>query len=1066
MFERRDHFRNITIIVLAGVLAAGGLLPPIPFCPEASASTSWALPGEDGFNGPGAAFDNTTVAGKGQNASVVMNVTGDWLQAFPDTSPPARDSAAISSIGDAGNVLLFGGSSGTTVLNDTWLFDPAKGAWTLVETPASPGMRNSAAMAPVGNDDKAVLFGGFGYAPGIGDDTWVFDLSDLEWRLVEPTTRPPARYCHAMASFSNDPRVILFGGQSWGGDPMQDTWLFNAASGQWSEVTRWPSPAARSHSAMAGRPGTDEAVLFGGVAYGWDPQDDTWVFDIGDMQWRQASPATRPEARDSHSMAALPGTGRVLLYGGYMSGSFNPNGSDTWSYDAGNDSWSLLSVSDEPSRRYQTGMAPLAGGRVLLFGGSTPGGWSKLGETWIYDANALAPAGAYRSPCIDAGEPANLLTFYWNGTLPPGSRIDYQLRAAGSLEALAQTAFTGPDGTAESFYTLRYNRFPGYAVERWLQFRMVFSSGDRLQSPALEHVEVGLDKLPRAPAPLSPANGGWTNLSRPEFTWTFSDGDSDSQGAFELQLSPTGRFDADTLTSGIIKSPEASYTPPDGLGDGDWYWKVRTRDPEGSWGPFSVTAHFGLDTEPPQDVLVEAEPAGWSEWPFVLNFSTSDGFSGLAGYDLWVDGTDLGPVKAPHVLAGMADGVHEAVVRAVDRAGNRASGSCKLYVDRDPPLPFTPVADPPGWTSRPVQVGYSTGDAGSGVARYEVRLDGGEFSARPSPWALPELSDGVHSVTVRAYDRLGHHSDGTVSVHQDRLAPSGLAVTGAPGGWTASAPVLGFSARDNLSGLARFEMSVNSGGWSIVASPCVPRGLVDGNNSVALRAFDGAGNSAGTLVTILLDRTDPGPFEPAADPPGWTNRPLVRFTAADNGSGVGRYEAQVDAGPSVSAESPFAPKNLTDGRHLVTVRAFDRAGNSAVGSVEVLFDGTPPAASLKMVRGPGGARSSEVTLSITASDPDSGVARMCFSNDGRSYSAWEPFNSTKAWKLSSGEGQKRVYMKVADNAGNEAPAVSATARLEGAPPVSVSAAVAISAAVLLAAAFLGWRAFRRARRGA
>jgi hypothetical protein len=483
-------------------------------------------------------------------------------------------------------------------------------------------------------------------------------------------------------------------------------------------------------------------------------------------------------------------------------------------------------------------------------------------------------------------------------------------------------------------------------------------------------------------------------------------------------------------------------------------------------GPFSPAWKFSLDTDPPQDVLVVADPAGWSEGPFTLDFSSSDLLSGIAGYELWLDGTDIGPVTAPHVLAGMADGIHEAVVYAVDLAGNRASGSCKLYVDRDPPLPFTPVADPPGWTNGPVQVAYSTSDAGIGVARYDVRLDDGDFQARPSPWALMALADGMHTVTVRAYDRLGHHTDATVSVYQDKAPPANLAVAGAPEGWTASVPVLDILAQDNLSGLARFEMSVNGGRYAEVPSPVIPQGLVEGNNSVAVRAFDNAGNRAETLVHVLLDSVAPAPFQPSADPPGWTNRPpLVRFAAQDNGSGIDRYEAELDLGNIKAATSPFEVRNLTDGEHSVTIRAFDRAQNSRTGSVQVLYDATPPTASLQIARGPGGTASPEVTLSITASDAASGVARMCFSNDGKKFSAWEPFNSTRAWRLAPGDGEKRVFVKVSDAAGNEGAPVSAKAELAG-QSKGPSYAIGVAALVLLAAALVAWGAFGRARRGA
>jgi hypothetical protein len=58
-----------------------------------------------------------------------------------------------------------------------------------------------------------------------------------------------------------------------------------------------------------------------------------------------------------------------------------------------------------------------------------------------------------------------------------------------------------------------------------------------------------------------------------------------------------------------------------------------------------------------------------------------------------------------------------------------------------------------------------------------------------------------------------------------------------------------------------------------------------------------------------------------------------------------------------------------------------------------------------------------VTLDIIASDP-SGVGEMQFSNDGTSWSAPEPYATTKSWMLDPGDGTKTVYVKLKDNVGN------------------------------------------------
>jgi hypothetical protein len=75
-----------------------------------------------------------------------------------------------------------------------------------------------------------------------------------------------------------------------------------------------------------------------------------------------------------------------------------------------------------------------------------------------------------------------------------------------------------------------------------------------------------------------------------------------------------------------------------------------------------------------------------------------------------------------------------------------------------------------------------------------------------------------------------------------------------------------------------------------------------------------------------------------------------------------------------------------------------------------------------------------VTLRITANDPLSGVAQMRFSNDGRTWSDWEGFQSTRSWDLtrfggSSSYGLKTVYSQLRDRAGNVSQTFSATIHL-------------------------------------
>ncbi|MGE5533618.1 MAG: hypothetical protein ACM3UN_04650 [Bacillota bacterium] len=60
---------------------------------------------------------------------------------------------------------------------------------------------------------------------------------------------------------------------------------------------------------------------------------------------------------------------------------------------------------------------------------------------------------------------------------------------------------------------------------------------------------------------------------------------------------------------------------------------------------------------------------------------------------------------------------------------------------------------------------------------------------------------------------------------------------------------------------------------------------------------------------------------------------------------------------------------------------------------------------------------SRIILSPSAADETSGVAQMRFSNDGDSWSSWEPYGTSKIWVLPNGDGQKTVTAQFIDNAG-------------------------------------------------
>jgi hypothetical protein len=75
-----------------------------------------------------------------------------------------------------------------------------------------------------------------------------------------------------------------------------------------------------------------------------------------------------------------------------------------------------------------------------------------------------------------------------------------------------------------------------------------------------------------------------------------------------------------------------------------------------------------------------------------------------------------------------------------------------------------------------------------------------------------------------------------------------------------------------------------------------------------------------------------------------------------------------------------------------------------------------------------------VALSLDAEEFGSGISAMAFSVDGQVWSNWQPFNNTKSFYLSGGDGEKSIYFKVRDIAGNIAQPVYDSIILDSKPP--------------------------------
>ena len=97
-------------------------------------------------------------------------------------------------------------------------------------------------------------------------------------------------------------------------------------------------------------------------------------------------------------------------------------------------------------------------------------------------------------------------------------------------------------------------------------------------------------------------------------------------------------------------------------------------------------------------------------------------------------------------------------------------------------------------------------------------------------------------------------------------------------------------------------------------------------------------------------------------------------------------------------------------------------------------DTTPPVGAILINAGAATTISRSVLLTLAATDDASGVDQMCFSNDGATWTDWEPYLTQRPYVLPPDNGEKTVWVIFADGEGNPSAPATASITLE-VPPI-------------------------------
>ena len=460
--------------------------------------------------------------------------------------------------------------------------------------------------------------------------------------------------------------------------------------------------------------------------------------------------------------------------------------------------------------------------------------------------------------------------------------------------------------------------------------------------------------------------GVWSAEAVAAVTWDPAPDNLSGVAAYSLEWALAPGLPDETAEVGAVQAAGTT------LGDGQWWFNLRSRDLAGNWD--GEAASFGpilVDLTPPEAASGLNSPshaAGvWSgDANVVLDWTAAtDAGSGVAGYSLGAAAAPALPPPSRNLDAvttwttALPTGAWYLNLRSVDQVGwwdDAFVSYGPVQVDLDPPSAPSNLASSSHqagvWSNDPVLVmSWNPGtDAHSGLAGYSRALD--------PDTALTDESRELDAVTAET-------------------------------------------------------LTVAEGSWYY-----------------KLRSVDAVGNASpgqrffGPVLVDLTPPDLPTGLQSTSHQAGvWSDQTTLDLSwtpSSDALSGLAGYSVELspdqpvlpDATLELGAAATSLSTTLTEGVWYLNLRPVDQAGNAAAQAASfgpVLVDTGAPDLQSVLLLGDGGASytlQEIVQIEMTVDDgAGSGPVEMRFSNDGGlSWSAWMPWQNPATWDLSGTGG--------------------------------------------------------------
>lgn len=345
--------------------------------------------------------------------------------------------------------------------------------------------------------------------------------------------------------------------------------------------------------------------------------------------------------------------------------------------------------------------------------------------------------------------------------------------------------------------------------------------------------------------------------------------------------------------------------------------------------------------------------------------------------------------------------------------------------------------------SSQVNISWSGGDDRS-LGRYLLSVDGGVMEDMGlQNYNIVDLSDGWHTITVKAVDQSGNSATDSISIVVDTCAPVITYISPQEGAQFTTPNVTAYWSADDTSGIQSFSVSLDN-------APATDIGQVNhyemlnlslGTHQLIVTALDNANftSHAALNFSIVEESAEDteAPHITITDPDNGfmtsTDSVEVHWIGSDN-TGISGYQVSLDSQSwiDVGQSLSYQFTAITEGSHMVSVQGRDLSGNVGTASINITVDMSPPAVNITSPTNNSVLNSTEIIVSFQASDSITGISSIEYRLDGFFYLPVSSGDTTIVL-TSLSMGTHLLDLRATDGAGNTQTA-SCTFQIDPIPP--------------------------------